>query len=151
MNARFVPCDLSGADWKGRLVSAGFQCGLKSFASLLGISYYLDREAFARLLKMLGVIMCEGSSVCFDYPSAEDSLETRTNRALAQAANEQMKSQYTGDELISLLSDCGFLVYEHLDHQQMTSQYFSEYNRACPEHRMEAPKGVGYVHAVRKP
>ena len=35
-------------------------------------------------------------------------------------------------------------------HDDMTGRFFSEYNKCCPEHRMEAPIGVCYVLAVRK-
>ena len=146
-----VPCDLSSPLWKDRLLECGFHCREKSFCSMLGISYYLDRDAFRELLKTLGGIVCEGSAICLDYPSKDDSREARTTRALAQAAGERMKAQYAGRELEALLAACGFSVYEHLDHCEMTRRIFSAYNERCPERRMEAPEGVGYVLAVRRP
>ena len=149
-SAVFVPCDLAKPDWRDKLIASGFQPRQKSFASLLGISYYLEKEAFQSLLKTLGEILCDGSALCFDYPLAEDSLETRTHQALAQGAGEPMKARYTEREMEALLAARGFLVYEHLDHRDMTRQYFSEHNEACPAYRMEAPEGVGYALAVRK-
>ena len=145
-----VPCDLSETSWKEQLIRSGFVCNEKSFGSLLGISYYLDKESFKALLRTLSSLICEGSAICFDYPSMDESRETRTNQALAQGAGERMKAQYSEKEMEILLEDCGFLIYEHLDHHEMTGQYFSAYNRSCPAHRMEAPKGVCYIHAVRK-
>ena len=150
-SAVYVPCDLSEALWKDRLMESGFISGRKSFAGLLGISYYLSKGAFKSLLETLGGIMCEGSSICFDYPSTDGGRETRTNQALALGAGEQMKGQYAGAELENLLEECGFLVYEKLDHHEMTRRFFSDYNSRCLAHSMEAPKGVYYVHAVRKP
>lgn len=144
-----VPCDLTEEGWKDRLIESGFQCGGKAFASLLGISYYLPRDAFQKLLNTLNGIMCAGSAICFDYPSRQDGQETRTNRTLAQAAGEQMKAQYSEQEMEALLEACGFLIYERLGHQEMTSQYFSDYNTRCPAHRIEAPKGVCYALAVK--
>ena len=149
--AVFVPCDLSDASWTDRLIGHGFDPSKKAFGSLLGISYYLSRDAFRDLLRRLSGIFCEGSAICFDYPSTEDSREARVNQALAQGAREDMKAQYDPQELELLLGECGFLAYEHLNHQAMTDMYFAEYNRRCPEHPMEAPKGVRYVLAVRKP
>ena len=146
-----VPCDLSDASWKDKLIDSGYQPQVKSFGSLLGISYYLDRADFRALLSAWGDIACEGSAICFDYPATDDGHEARTNRALAQGAGESMKAQYARPELEALLAECGFLVYEHLDADEMTGQYFVEYNRANPDHPMAAPKGVGYVLAVRKP
>ena len=148
--AVFVPCDLSNASWADVLINKGFQRHMKSFGSLLGISYYLSGSEFRNLLKAYGDLVCEGSAICFDYPLEEGGLETRTNRTLAQGAGEQMKAQYAEKELEELLAECGFLVYEHLNYEEMTEQFFVEYNRNCPEHKMEAPKGVGYVLAVRK-
>ena len=144
-----VPCDLSEDAWKDRLMESGFQCDQKAFASLLGISYYLPRDAFQKLLKTLSGILREGSAICFDYPSEEESRETQTNQVLARGAGEQMKARYSQQEMEALLEACGFLLYEHLGHREMTSQYFSDYNSRCPAHRTEAPKGVCYVLAVK--
>ena len=146
----YVPCDLSETSWKDQLTDSGFRRDQKSFGSLLGISYYLGKDEFRSLLEMLGGIMSEGSAICFDYQSREESPETATNQALAQGAGEQMKAQYDAQEMEALLEECGFLVYEHLDHTEMTNQYFSDYNQRNPEHSMKAPAGVCYVLAVRK-
>ena len=146
----YVPCDLSETSWKDQLTDSGFRRDQKSFGSLLGISYYLGKDEFRSLLEMLGGIMSEGSAICFDYQSREESPETATNQALAQGAGEQMKAQYDAQEMEALLEECGFLVYEHLDHTEMTNQYFSDYNQRNPEHSMKAPMGVCYVLAVRK-
>lgn len=148
--AVYVPCDLSEASWKDCLTDSGFRRDQKSFGSLLGISYYLGKDEFRSLLEMLGGIMSEGSAICFDYQSREESPETATNQALAQGAGEQMKAQYDAQEMEALLEECGFLVYEHLDHTEMINQYFSDYNQRNPEHSMKAPMGVCYVLAVRK-
>ena len=149
-NAVFVPCDLSDPAWKGQLTERGFRPDRKSFGSLLGICYYLGKNEFKSLLMTLGGTMCDGSAICFDYQSTEDSRETQTNQKLAAGAGEQMKARYDYREMETLLEECGFLIYEHLDHDDMTGRFFSEYNKCCPEHRMEAPKGVCYVLAVRK-
>lgn len=149
-SAVFVPCDLSDASWKERLIQNGFQCRHKSFVSLLGISYYLPKDAFERLLRGLASVLSEGSALCLDYPSLDEGGETRTNRALAQGAGEQMQALYAPEEMEALLGRCGFPVFEHLDHRAMTERFFSAYNEHCPTHRMEAPKGVCYALAVRK-
>ncbi len=146
----YVPCDLSETSWKDQLTDSGFRRDQKSFGSLLGISYYLGKEEFKSLLAAMDGLMCEGSAICFDYQSREDSPETTTNQALAQGAGEQMKAKYDAREMEALLEECGFLVYEHLDHAEMTDQYFSGYNQRNPEHSMKAPAGVCYILAVRQ-
>ncbi|MBR3503075.1 MAG: class I SAM-dependent methyltransferase [Clostridia bacterium] len=149
--AVYVPCDLSGEQWKDGLAESGFRREELSFASLLGISYYLSRDEFKNLLAGLGGVLRGGSNICFDYPSEDGGREALVNRALAQGAGERMKARYAAGELENLLEACGFLTREHLDHGAMTGRFFSEYNECNPAHRMEAPQGVGYVLAVRKP
>ena len=91
--------------------------------------------------------MAAGSMICFDYPSVDESKETRTNQTLASGAGEQMKALYSRKEMEALLQRCGFAVMEHLDDREMTDRYFEEYNQNNPMHPMKAPKGVGYVLA----
>ena len=148
--AIYVPCDLSDGSWRDHLINSGYRRDRKSFGSLLGISYYLSKDEFRSLLTIWSGITCEGSAICFDYQSREDSLEKETNQALAQGAGERMKAQYDAREIEALLEECGFLVYEHLNHAEMTDQYFSGYNQRNPEHSMKAPAGVCYILAVRK-
>lgn len=145
-----IGCDLSRPAWREALIQAGFDADRPSFASLLGISYYLSKEEFARLIQAISSIACEGSSVCFDYPHSEDGAQSRRNRALAAAAGEPMKAQYTYDELEALLSEAGFLIYEHMNADEATGAFFREYNRRNPERGMAAPEGVGYCLAVKK-
>ena len=92
--------------------------------------------------------MAAGSMICFDYPSVDESKETRTNQTLASGAGEQMKALYSRKEMEALLQRCGFAVMEHLDDREMTDRYFEEYNQNNPMHPMKAPKGVGYVLAA---
>lgn len=148
--AIYVPCDLSERLWKDLMINHGFHHDRKSFGSMLGISYYLSKDEFRRLLAAWGGMICEGSAICFDYQSRENSPETTKNQVLAHGAGEVMKAQYDALEIEALLEECGFLVYEQLDHVKMTEQYFSDYNQRNPEHSMKAPSGVCYILAVRK-
>lgn len=145
-----IGCDLSGPEWKDRLIRAGFDPGEASFASLLGISYYLSKGDFKRLIEGIASICPEGSSVCLDYPMAEGGAEARRNRELAAAAGEAMKAKYAYDEMEALLADAGFLIYEHMDANEATDAFFAAYNREEPAHAMRAPEGVGYCLAVKK-
>lgn len=60
-----------------------------------------------------------------------------------------MLASYSYQQMEKLLSDCGFLIYEHLNPTQITDQYFSEYNKANPSHRMTAFDNVNYCLAVK--
>ena len=141
----YIPCDLADAEWKTLLRGAGFKAEDKSFGSLLGLSYYLDSDSFRGLLRSISDLWSEGSAICFDYQTPDGSGETRRNEQLAGAAGESMKAKYTAAEIEKMLADCGFLIYEQLDDEEMTKRYFAP----CRDD-MRAPKGVNYILAVIK-
>lgn len=146
----YVPCDLSESKWADDLLKAGFDPAAKSFGSLLGISYYLKKEDFARFLERIAPLWSAGSALCFDYPVIEEGTESAKNRELAAAAGEEMKAKYSCEEMEAILSESGFLIYERLDKEAAGKQLFRKYNEACPEDKMNAPKGVEYCLAVKK-
>ena len=146
----FVSCNLAEMTWKETLLQQGYMSTQKSFGSLLGICYYLSKEEFRLLLQGVSELMMDGSLICFDYPSDEESNESKTNQMLAMEAGEQMKAHYSDFELEELLSSCGFEITVHLNHDEMTRQYFSDYNNCNSEYAMKAPIGVSYVLAEKK-
>lgn len=148
-NRKMIACDLSDDSWKKLLIENGFQSHRKSYGSLLGISYYLSKEAFAKMIGNISEVFAAGSAICFDYPASESSEEASKNEQLAKAANEEMKAKYSCTELEGILEKHGFAVCEHLDSDEMTKEYFGEYNNQAKK-QMSAPKGVGYVMAVKR-
>lgn len=145
-----ISCDLSKEQIKDKLLPYGYRQEQKTYVSLLGISYYLTKDELRKLLAQLTSIMPEGSAICMDYPQLEDGEESRKNRELAKAAKEGMKAKYERQEMEEILNKHGFLVYEHLDDKEMTKQYFKEYNKENVNCEMKAPKGVGYLLAIKK-
>ena len=145
----YIGCDLSQPSWKEELFNRGFDCNEPSFGSLLGISYYLSKEEWERLIGSISSAACEGSAICFDYPIAKGGAESRRSRELAAAAGEPMKAKYSYDEMEALLSKEGFLIYEHMNAAEATEAFFREYNQKNAERSMTAPEGVGYCLAVK--
>ena len=125
------------------MLSHGYDKDKKAFGSLLGISYYLKEADFEQLIMNISEIMTEGSAICFDYPSVDESAETRKTQMLASEVGEQMKALYSYKEIDMILDKYGFIIEEHLDESDMTYRYFREYNQANPMHQMSAPVGVG--------
>ncbi len=146
----YIGCDLSLPSWKEAMLHRGFDSRKPSFGSLLGISYYLSKEEFRLLMGRISSFACEGSSVCFDYPLAEGGAESRRTRELAAAAGEPMKAEYSYDEMEALLSEAGFLIYEHMNAAEATEAFFRDYNLKNTGHCMTAPEGTGYCLAVKK-
>lgn len=127
-----------------------------SFCSLLGISYYLPAEEFQNLLMNISETVPEGSTVVFDYPDENSYTPRAGERAKKQAllaggAKENMLASYSYVEMEKLLSDAGFLIYEHLTPEQITDAFFSKYNEANPKRRMSAFDNVNYCLAVKNP
>ena len=102
------------------------------------------------MIQSISSLLCNGSSIVFDYPTYEDSKETQINEKLASGAKEEMKSKYSYKEIEEMLSDNGLLIYEHLNNEEMTNNYFDNYNILNPNNKIIAPKGVCYCLTVKK-
>lgn len=155
-NLTFLPVDLTASEIDEYLLSTGVFDRYKiSFCSLLGISYYLSKENFFRLIRGISNIVCDGSAVVFDYPDSDTYTDKAGERAkkqvtLARGAGETMLAGYSYSEMEALLSDCGFLVYEHLEPRDITERFFAGYNRVNPRRKMTAFDNVNYCLAVKK-
>ncbi len=154
-NVNYVDADFTQEKWSEAVSkNKKFDSTKISFCSLLGLSYYLSKTDFERLIGTIGEIIPEGSSLVFDYPDDVTYTEkvaekTKKQVMLANEAKEKMLAGYSYDEIKKLLSRCGFSTYEHLTPDQITKQYFEEYNKANPTHYMSAFDNVNYCLAVR--
>ncbi len=150
-----IPADFALPDWTAALLACkDFDPSAISFCSLLGLTYYLERETFTALLHALALLLPRGSSLVFDYPAMPGEDEAVDERhlkqvAMAQATGEPMCRDYGYPELETLLSDNGFLIYEHMDATRIEARYFTEYNAANPEQTMKPFGQVQFCLAVR--
>lgn len=145
----YVKCDFTDKNWVNKINESSYYNDRLSFCSLLGISYYLSKDDFYGMLKNISNMICDGSSIVFDYPSYERSKSTLINEKLASGAGEEMKSKYSFNELEKELSNIGLYIYEHLNDEKMTKEYFDNYNKNNKD-KIVAPKGVGYCLVVKK-
>lgn len=145
----YVKCDFTDKNWVNKINESSYHNDRLSFCSLLGISYYLSKDEFYGMLKNISNMICEGSSIVVDYPSYEESKSTLINEKLASGAGEEMKSKYSFNELEKELSNMGLYIYEHLNDEEMTKEYFENYNKNNKD-KMVAPKSVGYCLVVKK-
>ena len=146
-NLHFLPADLTVPHWPQALDQCpAFHPERRSFCSLLGLLYYLPADALPRLLTALADRLPQGSALVFDYPVSLEGKQAQ----LAQGAGETMQAAYSYGEMEQLLSRHGFLIYEHLEPEEITRQYFSAYNQANPQHPMTAGEKVNYCLAVKQ-
>ncbi|MGN1160883.1 MAG: class I SAM-dependent methyltransferase [Candidatus Fimenecus sp.] len=150
-NVRYIAADLTENGWeKALLQNPDFNGSANTFCSLLGLVYYLTTAEFVKLLRTMSGFLCEGSTLVFDYPNKSRDLRAEKQTLLARGADEPMYGRYSEKELICLLSDCGFRVYEHLTPTETTSRFFTLYNRANPQNPLNAFENTSLCLAVRK-
>lgn len=143
-NIQFLPIDLSQKNWIDVLLQSSYQEDQLSISSMLGLSYYLTKDEFKKMLKQLSKYLLKGSRLVFDYPSIQESKETKINEMLAKGANESMKAKYSFAELKEILNQCHLTIIQHKNHQTMTEKYISNYNVYYKDDPIKAPEGVCY-------
>lgn len=155
-NLHYISADFTENNWESNLIACSdFTESKISFCSLLGISYYLSKQTFAKIINTISTILPKGSGIVFDYPDEDTYTPKAGERAQKQAAmaamaKEKMLASYSYLELEKLLDDNNFLIYEHLTPNEITEQYFKKYNQSNPEHPITAFDNVNYCLAVKR-
>ena len=143
-NIQFLSIDLSQENWINTLLQGDYQEDQLSISSMLGLSYYLTKDEFKKMLKQLSKYLLKGSRLVFDYPSIQESKETKINEMLAKEADESMKAKYSFTELKEILNQCHLTIIQHENHQTVTEKYISNYNIYYKDDPIKAPEGVCY-------
>ena len=143
-NIQFLSIDLSQENWINTLLQSDYQEDQLSISSMLGLSYYLTKDEFKKMLKQLSKYLLKGSRLVFDYPSIQESKETKINEMLAKEADESMKAKYSFAELKEILNQCHLAIIQHENHQTVTEKYISNYNVYYKDDPIKAPEGVCY-------
>lgn len=155
-NLHYLTVDFTQEDWVDNLTGCtAFDKSRISFCTLLGISYYLTKQDFVKMLKAISTIVPKGSSIAFDYPdentfTVHAGERVKKQLAMAASANEKMLASYSYSELEKLMEESDFLIYEHLTPDEITELFFKKYNEANPEHGMTAFDNVNYCLAVKR-
>lgn len=149
-NINYISVDFA-TDWVNSLIeNKNYNSSAKTFCSLLGISYYLEKNTFKNIIKEISKIIPSGSTILFDYPNIFETNKEKINKQLAQEANEEMKSVYSYNDIEKIAESCNMLVYEHLDHNDINNMFFYNYNTINPSNKIIASKGVSYVYLVKQ-
>ncbi|WP_339222352.1 class I SAM-dependent methyltransferase [Paenibacillus sp. FSL W7-1332] len=154
-NLHCIAADFLEADWTSRLAACpAFDPERISFSSLLGISYYLPKQAFKQLLSSIARRVPSGSSFVFDYPDELTLTPEAGERAqkqvmMAMRAGEPMQAGYSYAELEQLLEEANLLIYQHLTPSEITRELFQAYNESQPDHKITAFDNVNYCLAVK--
>lgn len=148
-NVYYIGCDFNN-EWISALLNSNYNTTYKTFCSLLGISYYLDKKVFNDVISKLSLIIPSGSAIVFDYPNDRESRSEVINKKLAKASNEEMKSIYTYSDIEMIANNSNMLIYENLYNYDIDTTYFYKYNLFNPDNTIKAPSGVSYCLLVKK-
>lgn len=148
-NITYVKTDFN-SNWVDDLINSNYNLTEKTFCSMLGISYYLDKDNFKITIKELSNIIPKGSAILFDYPNIYETKKEKLNRQLAKGTNEEMKSVYSYKDIEIIAEDSNMLIYEHLNHNDIDNIYFYDYNTLNPNDKIIAPTGVSYALLVKQ-
>lgn len=148
-NITYIKTDFNN-NWVDDLLNSSYDSTEKTFCSMLGISYYLDKDIFKNTIKELSNIIPKGSAILFDYPNINESKKEKINQQLAAGTNEEMKSKYSYKDILDIAQNSNMLIYEHLNHNDIDNTYFYNYNTINPNDRIVAPIGVSYVILIKQ-
>ncbi len=148
-NINYISCDFN-SNWIENLLKSSFDKNKKTFCSLLGLSYYLDKEIFKQTISILSKNIPAGSVIVFDYPSNIETKKEIINQALAKEAGEEMKSKYSYKDIEAIAQTSNMLIYEHLNYQDINDTFFYDYNTLNLSNKILAPKGVAYCLLVKQ-
>lgn len=148
-NINYISCDFN-SNWIENLLKSSFDKNKKTFCSLLGLSYYLDKEIFKQTISILSKNIPAGSVIVFDYPSNIETKKEIINQALAKEAGEEVKSKYSYKDIEAIVQASNMLIYEHLNYQDINDTFFYDYNTLNPSNKILAPKGVAYCLLVKQ-
>ena len=148
-NINYISCDFN-SNWIENLLKSSFDKNKKTFCSLLGLSYYLDKEIFKQTISILSKNIPAGSVIVFDYPSNIETKKEIINQVLAKEAGEEMKSIYSYKDIEAIVQASNMLIYKHLNYQDINDTFFYDYNTLNPSNKILAPKGVAYCLLVKQ-
>lgn len=148
-NISYIKVDFN-KDWINPLLKSSFSINEKTICSLLGISYYLEKEIFKKLIKSLSDIIPKDSLIIFDYPNTRKTKIEEINEQLAKGANEEMKSLFTLEEFDLLANESSLSILEDITYDIVNDKYFFKYNKENTNNMILAPKGVSYLVFIKK-
>jgi len=129
-NLNFIPVDFTKENLKTALSHSSYDPKALTFFSLLGVTYYLHREALFTTLRTIAKISPSGSSIVFDYFSTEKfapDKESESNKQViqgAQKSGEPLKSIFDPSTLADDIAILGLSLHENLSPTEIKENYF---------------------------
>jgi methyltransferase (TIGR00027 family) len=131
VNLAYVPIDLEHKELLGPLVAAGFDPGLPTFCSALGIVQFLTLDAVEALLTF-AARRAKGSEIVFSFTPPDDELGerelkgVRESQGRTQTYGEPWLTRLRPGQLTERLSQLGYSDIELLTPDLANHRYFHQ-------------------------
>lgn len=129
-NVHFVSVDFEKEKMTDKLISAGYNPNIKTFFSILGVTYYLSLPVFTNTLMQVSQLSSVGSVLAFDYPQKNGDFPKRVSRLEQITSNlgEQMQGGFDYEEVSRALFSLGFQIDTYLSPKKVQELYFANRN-----------------------
>lgn len=126
-NVHFVPVNFENEKMNEKLINAGFNPEIKTFFSILGVSYYLTLPVFSRTLSLIADISAKDSVLVFDYPQKTGNFPQRVKKLeqITEKLGETMQGGFDYNEVSRTLYSLGFQIDTYYNPQKIQEHYFN--------------------------
>jgi len=138
----FVPVDFETEALRDVLDRAGFDWSRPTLFSWLGVVMYLTRDAIAATLRTLAGAG-PGSGVVLTYVPAPEYLDEesialwKVMEPLVAQVGEPFQDCFAPVEFQALVRDCGHIVDEDVEHEELMARYFADRKDGLRPHMFE--------------
>jgi methyltransferase (TIGR00027 family) len=138
-NHQFIAADLSNVSPAHALAETLFDASEPAFVSLLGVCYYLTRDAMTTTLRGIAEGMHPGTRIVLDYMLDAESSDPETHGFRARMLDfvkkrgEPMRSAYSMDAMNALMTDSGFGTLENFRMTDLTEAYTKDLEAVAVE------------------
>lgn len=138
---RYAAADIRSRLWPAVVAACpDFDMASRSFLDLCGLTFALSHSELEVFLARLSPLLAPGSAVVLDYPS-------RPEKSPAESGGPLYR--FSLGELSDLLQRHGLIMYDHLEPEELSAEYFSPHNTMRPARAFAPPGGMGFCLAVR--
>ena len=125
-NVHYVPVDFEKERMCDKLIESGFDPNVKTFFSILGVTYYLTLDVFTDTLNQMAELSALGSELVFDYPIKTGVFPRRVERLelMTEALGEVMRGGYDYNEVSRALYSLGFQIDTYMPPEKVQKEYF---------------------------
>jgi methyltransferase (TIGR00027 family) len=128
---KMVSMDFNKDNLADALGDSGYDRGLRTVFSWLGVTYYLPIEAIRETLRAIAGIAPKGSEVIYDYMDKDGfdpekaCRRVKVMRTITERSGEAMMTGFNPDTLAEELNAFGFRLAENLSPVEIEERYFA--------------------------